>query len=146
MRGIDLLYAIGQIDDRFIERAGKQSILKSKIKAICGTAAAACLIFAVIISVSHFTSTDKNSAGELAPMVYVNSTLYIQSENMECFSEKEEGFLYLGDISSVVDSSSEPNEELQANDNIVGAPIYQYGKKIVVFYNEKYWVYRPYQE
>lgn len=152
MRGIDLLYAIGQIEDRFIERAEKRSVIKTRriktmrIKTMCGFAVAACVLIAVITGVNYFNSTEKELVGELAPMVYVNSTLYIQDENLECYTEKEEDFLYVGKITSTVSSSSQPHEDFQANDDIIGASIYQYGKKIVVFYNEKYWVYRPYQE
>lgn len=89
MRGVDLLYAIGQIEDRFIERAEKRPVIKTRrIKTLCGAAVAACVLIAVITGVHYFNSMEKESVGELAPMVYVNSTLYIQDENLECYTEK----------------------------------------------------------
>jgi hypothetical protein len=43
-----------------------------------------------------------------------------------------------------VDSSLKPQEELQANDEIVGAKVYNSGEKLLVKYNEKQWIYQLY--
>lgn len=42
-------------------------------------------------------------------------------------------------------SSEEPKENFQANDDIVGAAVYQYGDSIVVEIEGKYWLYENYQ-
>ena len=41
-------------------------------------------------------------------------------------------------------SSEEPKENFQANDDIVGAAVYQYGDRIVVEIEGKYWLYEHY--
>lgn len=42
----------------------------------------------------------------------------------------------LGKIENTVSSSEEPKENFQANDDIVGAAVYQYGDNIVVEFEE----------
>lgn len=42
----------------------------------------------------------------------------------------------LGKIENTVSSSEEPKENFQANDDIVGAMVYQYGDNIVVEFEE----------
>ena len=45
---------------------------------------------------------------------------------------------------TIVSSSEEPKENFQANDDIVGAAVYQYGDNIVVEFEGKYWLYEHY--
>ena len=53
-------------------------------------------------------------------------------------------FKLLGKIENTVSSSEEPKENFQANDDIVGAAVYQYGDNIVVEFEGKYWLYEHY--
>lgn len=146
MTGAELLYVIGDIDDLLVERAEKQKqlVIHRWVKPILATAVAACLIFAVITSVTQLFPRHENPSGDIAPMIYANSTLYMISEEEALYSEADEGLVFLGEISSSIDSSKEPTEELQANDDIIGAKVYQCEESIVVFYNNQCWVYRPY--
>lgn len=146
MSGAELLYVIGDVEDALVERAEKQFAFRRWAKPAFAVALAACLIFAVITSVTHLFPRQENPTGDIAPMIYVNSTLYIGTEDHTKYSETDEELVFLGEISSSIDSSKEPTEELQANDAIVGAKVYQHGKDIVVFYNDQCWVYRPYHD
>ncbi len=53
-------------------------------------------------------------------------------------------FNLLGKIESTVRSSKEPKENFQANDDIVGAAVYQYGDSIAVEFEGKCWLYENY--
>ena len=146
MTGAELLHVIGDVDDMLVERAEKQFVIHRWMKPLLATAIAACLILAVITSVTHLFPRQENYSGDIAPMIYVNSTLYMISNEEALFSETDEGLVLLGEITSSVDSSKEPSEELQSNDDIVGAKVYQHDKNIVVFYNDQCWVYQPYHD
>ena len=80
-------------------------------------------------------------SGEIAPMVYVNDTLYQIVDPQPNFADEKSSFNLLGKIESTVPSSEEPKENFQANDDIVGAAVYQYGDHIVVEMEGKYWLY-----
>lgn len=80
-------------------------------------------------------------SGDVAPMVYVNDTLYQIVGNQPNLADKESKFILLGEIESKVSSSQEPKENLQANDDIVGAEVYQYENDIVVQINGEYFLY-----
>ena len=56
-------------------------------------------------------------------------------------TDKESQFIYLGEIESKVSSSQEPKENFQANDDIVGAKVYQYENDIVILIDGKYFLY-----
>ena len=71
-------------------------------------------------------------SGDIAPMVYVNDTLYQIVDPQPNFADEKSAFKLLGKIESTVSSSEEPKENFQANDDIVGAAVYQYGDNIVV--------------
>ena len=92
----------------------------------------------------HEKSSDSSDQSELAPMIYVSSHLYIicNTDNNDAISSSK--WTYVGQISSCVDSSLKPQEELQANDEIVGAKVYNSGEKLLVKYNEKQWIYQLY--
>lgn len=87
---------------------------------------------------------EEDAAGDIAPMVYVNDALYIQSSVQKGYTEWQEEFSYLGKIQSVVSSNREPEENFQANDPIAGCEVYQYGGDIVVRINGSYWLYVKY--
>ncbi len=79
--------------------------------------------------------------GDIAPMAYVNDTLYIQSPAQEGYAERREEFSYLGRIESAVTQDREPDQNFQANDPIVGCEVYQYGEDIVIEIDDRYWLY-----
>ena len=79
---------------------------------------------------------------DLIPMVYVNSQLYqLKQDQPEWDFTFVENLEYLGIITSCVDSGEIPCEELQANDEIVGAKVYQRGEEIIVVFGDEYWLY-----
>ena len=82
--------------------------------------------------------------GDIVPMVYVNDTLYRIVDPQPNFADEKSSFNLLGKIESTVSSSKEPKENFQANDDIVGAAVYQYGDRIVVEIEGKYWLYENY--
>ena len=82
--------------------------------------------------------------GDIVPMVYVNDTLYRIVDPQPNFADEKSSFNLLGKIESTVSSSEEPKENFQANDDIVGAAVYQYGDSIVVEIEGKYWLYENY--
>lgn len=77
-------------------------------------------------------------------MVYVNDTLYQIVDSQPNFADEKSSFNLLGKIENTVSSSEEPKENFQANDDIVGAAVYQYGDNIVVEFEGKYWLYEHY--
>lgn len=105
---------------------------------------AVCLISLIVISYQNTRGI--NDSGELAPMVFVESKLYIIDES----AKNPDAILitdndYIGSITNVVNSSQIPSEEFQANDQIDGAKVYRYGKNLLVKYDDKQWVYKPYK-
>ena len=80
-------------------------------------------------------------SGDIAPMVYVNDTLYQIVDPQPNIADEKSAFNLLGKIESKVSSLQEPKENFQANDDIVGAAVYQYGDNIVVEIEGKYWLY-----
>ncbi len=83
-------------------------------------------------------------SGDIAPMVYVNDTLYQIVDPQPNFADEKSSFKLLGKIESTVSSSEEPKENFQANDDIIGAAVYQYGDNIVVEIEGKCWLYENY--
>lgn len=83
-------------------------------------------------------------SGDIAPMVYVNDTLYQIVAPQPNIADEKSAFNLLGKIESKVSSLQEPKENFQANDDIVGAAVYQYGDNIVVEIEGKYWLYENY--
>ena len=99
-------------------------------------------IFLNFKAIKNYTNSEKNVSGDLASMVYVNSTLYIISENNKYYDNREDDFKYLGVIQSK--THTEPSKNFQANDDIIGSAIYKYKDDIVVLIDGKYWLYRRY--
>ena len=76
-------------------------------------------------------------------MVYVNSTLFMESTG-KGYQKLQSDIIYLGEISSFIHQPEEPQAEFQSNDeSIIGSKVYQYGKKVVVLINGKYWIFIP---
>lgn len=104
---------------------------------------AACLCFIICVATIPCLLNGFNPpvSGDLAPMVYVNNKLYQYTDSQPNLTDKENQFIYLGEIESKVSSSQEPKENFQANDDIIGAKVYQYENDIVVLIDSKYFLY-----
>lgn len=170
MRTEDFFEILGELDDRLVEEAGVPVGKKRNWK-IMGTMAACITLACITLGYFSFTGhygesvqespmaeapaeeapmpeapaeeapAEENTAGDLAPMVYVNDTLYMQSSGQEGYTEWKEEFSYLGKIESAVSSDREPGQNFQANDPIVGCEVYQYGDDVVIKINGSYWLY-----
>ena len=86
---------------------------------------------------------EKPILSDLPPMIYVNNTLFIQSEANLFYESKVDTYIFLGRIQSRVDSNKQPKKNFQANDDIIGSEVYKCGEEILVLIDGKYWVYRP---
>ena len=106
-----------------------------------GMAACLCLIICVATIPRLLNGSNPSVSGDLAPMVYVNNKLYQYADSQPSLTDKESQFIYLGEIESKVSSSQEPKENFQANDDIVGAKVYQYENDIVILIDGKYFLY-----
>lgn len=143
MKNERLLNAIGKIDDDMIANAVHDTKAKKKHSWVKWGAMAACfcLVFCAL-TIIHFNDKSHNQGtGDLTPMVFIDNTLYQIVGNQPDLTEKESEFIYLGEIKSRVDSSQEPTENFQANDDIIGAKVYKYGDEVVVLINNSYWLY-----
>lgn len=144
-----LLDAFGQVDSKYIEEAAFAQHLKKAAWTKWGSIAA-CLVLLCAVAVHFFTANPgegeiaSHSVADVAPMVYVNDTLYIQSSDQKGYPEQKDEFIYLGKIESMVSEEGAPKENFQANDRIVGCEVYQYGENIVVHINGAYWLYVKY--
>lgn len=146
MKKEDFFEALGELDDYIVKEAGEA--VRKKTNWI---AAAACLVLilsagALILASQRSTA---HKTADIAPMVYINDTLYIQSGDQKGYPEFKEAFTYLGKITSQVPndhSGGEPKENFQANHPITGCEVYQYGENIVIKINNTYWLYTKYGE
>ena len=165
MRKEDLFEILGELDDSIVEEAGKPVRRRINWKAL-GTMAACLTLMCIAFGSFSFTDRFGNRSeeapaeeapvqetpgeemsaeaavpGDIAPMAYVNDTLYIQSPAQEGYAERREEFSYLGRIESAVTQDREPDQNFQANDPIVGCEVYQYGEDIVIEIDDRYWLY-----
>ena len=163
MKKEDLYEGFGGLDDELLERSEKETgAIKKKglSKMVKMGGLAACLILAVGIGV-FFINSNKTAGTEndeveeghsvaiypdVAPMVYVNGTLFKKSLEEVYFEEMSEEFIYVGKIESDITSNQTstdgvPKENLQANTPSVGSEVYQYGDNIVVKVGGIYWLY-----
>ena len=160
-----LLNALGQVDDQYIEEASLDRPVKkpgwlkwaAMAACLCLIAVAALLIPGTLAPASendqYLDGGNKGSyldgdpdgygkAGDLAPMVCVNRIVYQIAANQPDLTGKEDEFVYLGEIVSMVSSSQKPTEDFQANDEIIGCKVYQYdGENVVIEINGQYWLY-----
>ena len=135
--------AMGEIDSKYVERAINYQPKQKKHNLLKWFSMAACMCLLVcafaiprLLEKPHY-----NASGDLSPMIYVNDTLYRIASNQPDITGKENQFVYLGIISSKVSSSQYPQENFQANDDIVGGVVYQFGEDIVVEIDGQYWSY-----
>lgn len=148
----DFFEILNELDDNIVKRA--KTPVKKKINwKIWGTMAA-CITVLLVIGILRFHPSQNRNAddlenacsADLAPMVYVNDTLYKQSSDQQGYPEWKDEFDYLGEIQSVVTSDQIPDQNFQANDPIVGCKVYQYGEHLVILINDSYWLYTKYGE
>lgn len=116
---------------------------KKRMKKIVSIGSCFCLMLLLGIGIWHIQNITSNdsASGDLSPMVYVNDTLYRCTSSQPNLTGKEGQLVYLGAISSKVSSSQYPQEDFQANDDIVGSAVYQFGEDIVVEIDGQYWSY-----
>lgn len=146
--------AMNGVNDKYIEEAICYRNQIKKGKFIKWSAAVACLalICTVVIRflpTNNDTITDIPGLADIAPMIYVNDTLYMQSTNQTSYDSMKEDFIFLGkiesDITSLTDgeyiSNGEPKLNFQSNIPIVGCKVYGYEDNVVVLIDSKYWLY-----
>lgn len=163
MKKEDLYEGFGALNDEVLQRSEKEEGVMQKrnlSKIIKMGGLVACFMMAVGIGVffinSNRTAGTKNDEIEegysvaiypdVAPMVYVNDTLFKKSLEEVYFEEMLEEFVLIGKIETDITSSQTstdgvPKENLQANTPIVGSEVYQYGDDIVVKVGGIYWLY-----
>lgn len=157
----DKLYeAIGDINDKHISEAkqNKKPLLSSFAR---WGIIAACLCLAIIgvfitrpdnKEIPDDNVVTSSSSADVAPMIYVNDTLYKQSVKQTYYDALQEDFIYIGTIKRDITADQStvndgvPKENYQSNTPIVGAEIYQYGNDIVVKINDIYWLYKVLDE
>ena len=112
-----------------------------KFKYLCLTICITILISSCIILSKKISRNDVLYA--VPSMVYVHSARYV--EDGISFSDIQPEFVYIGKISSTTnDEFTKPSKELQTNsgDDFIGSKIYQYKKRVVIFYGGRYWTYQ----
>lgn len=138
---LKLYNSITNVNNQFIEEAQAKTKKKNVWLKWAAIAVCMCLMICAFAIPYLFEQTNDSATGDLSPMVYVNDTLYRSANNQPDITSKENQFVYLGVISSKVSSSQYPKENFQANDDIVGSSVYQYGADVVVESNGQYWLY-----
>ena len=136
--------AMSELDSKYVDEAINYKKKAKKPGWIKWGALAACLCLIVTAAFAIprlFEQPNDHTSGDLSPMVYVNDTLYRSASSQPDLTGKEVQLVYLGTISSKVSSSQYPKENFQANDDIVGCAVYQFGKDIVVEIDGQYWSY-----
>ena len=142
MRKEEFCEIFGDINDKHIKEARTHQ-KNNKFGWLKWGAMAACVCFMICAFAIPrlFEKPNNSTSGDLSPMIYVNNTLYRIASNQPDLSGKESQLVYLGTISSKVSSSQYPKENFQANDDIVGSVVYQFGEDIVVEIDGQYWSY-----
>ena len=142
MRKEEFCEIFGDINDKHIKEARTHQ-KNNKFGWLKWGAMAACVCFMICAFAIPrlFEKPNNSTSGDLSPMIYVNNTLYRIASNQPDLSGKESQLVYLGTISSKVSSSQYPKENFQANDDIVGSVVYQFGEDIVVEIDWQYWSY-----
>jgi hypothetical protein len=136
--------AMSELDTKYVDEALNYKKKMKKPAWIKWGVMAACLCLIICVAtIPHLLSgSNPPVSGDLAPMIYVNDKLYQYADSQPNLTDKESQFIYLGEIESRVSSSQEPKENFQANDDIVGATVYQYKNDIVVQIDGEYYLYQ----
>lgn len=135
--------AMGELDSKYVNEAiNYKKKARKPVWAKWGAIAACLCLVICAFAIPHLFEKPNNSAsGDLSPMIYVNDTLYRITSDQPDLTGIESQLVYLGTISSKVSSSQYPKENFQANDDIVGSEVYQFGEDIVVEIDGQYWIY-----
>ena len=135
--------AMSELDSKYVDEAINYKKKDKKPHWVKWGAMVACVCFVICAFAIPrlFEKPNNSTSGDLSPMIYVSDTLYQVTSNQPDLTGKESQFVYLGVISSKVSSSQYPQENFQANDDIVGSAVYQFGKDIVVEIDGQYWSY-----
>jgi len=151
MKKEQLYETLGDINENYIHEAHRTQKHSPVWFKWCAVAACLCLLLiGVLVIVHNRTDIDpaiSSSAADVAPMVYINNTLYKQSAKQISYTQKNAEFIYIGvieiDIANDQSNSTNgvPTENFQSNTPIVGSKVYQYGDDIVIEINGKYWLY-----
>ena len=167
MKEYDLLLAIGDIDDVYIERIYERLEKRKKRIPISRRfmgVLAACFLFGLLVAgvdlifrtgeskpstettetteTTEFIPEPSVEAPALSPMIYVNGIRYVIDPQDTSFDRAQDTFVYIGRIQSVVESYDEPHEEFQTNyDYLMDVELYQYGDDIVAFSDGRYRLY-----
>ncbi|MDF2845650.1 MAG: putative entericidin like toxin protein [Herbinix sp.] len=116
---------------------------KKAIICIAVIAAILTLVFVVYSSTSRPMDTSEGEPEERydrPPFVFVNDTLYKRYKEVTS-KEMDDSYTFLGNIESSVSTFESPKENFQANDDIIGAEVYQSGDNIIILYNGYYTLY-----
>lgn len=82
------------------------------------------------------SKTSGVSVGCYPPSVYVNDRRYGVSRIGTTFAQFDDDFAYLGEIIECVGSQNLPQKNFQANYEVEGTKIYQYGEDIVAYVSD----------
>jgi len=94
----------------------------------------AVVVTAVLLTIATIWARSQHTA--LPPLLFLNGALY-KDTGYPASQEELDRRVYLGVIQSCVPSYERPKEEFQVNTEVfVGAPLYQAGEDIVIFYKE----------
>jgi hypothetical protein len=135
--------AMGELDNKYVDETinYKKKVKKPGWIKWGAMVACLCLVVCVLAIPRLFEKSNNRTSGDLSPMICVNNTLYRMASNQPDITGKESQLVYLGTILSKVSSSQYPQENFQANDDIVGSVVYQFGEDIVVEIDGDYWSY-----
>ena len=98
------------------------------------------ICFTVCFYFSFLSRCAAPSHYDRPPLLVVNGITYKGSSQK--IAQLPPDSVYLGSVLSSVPSGESPTENFQANDERIGASIYQVGDDIAVFSSDKWWIYK----
>ncbi len=149
---------ITNISTEYTEKTEDYTTVKKVRKPVwmkwAAMAACLCLVVVGVLTIPNLQNGQQQGQGntvqDIAPMVYVNDTLYKQSAKQISYTQLKEEFVYLGEIESEVSNNGItdgiPKKNFQANHSIIGSMVYEYGGDIVIEINGKYWLYERFED
>lgn len=135
---------LGELDDSLVKDAKMPPKKNSRTWGAIAACLALVLCSGALIFFTHPNNAAEPVIADLAPMVYVNDTLYKQSSDQKGYPERKDEFHYLGKILTDNPADAVPKENFQANHPIVGCEVYQYGEHVVIKIKDAYWLYTKY--
>ena len=97
------------------------------------------LVIAIAAAALAVYFTQRGAKWDFPPMVLIGENYYKRSG--ASFGQLPEGAEYLGQILSAVPSNEKPEQTFQANDDIVGAPVYGAEDGVLIEIDGKWWEY-----